>query len=344
MQIGDKIKKLRMKLGITQETLAQEMGVTYQAVSKWENNNTLPDIMILPKLSVFFGVPIDEFFELTRDERMNRIDNMLENERVLSERQFKESLEFLLEQIENDRTDALVFGYLARLYQHRIFSDREKASEYAKQSIELRPEVKDFHYIFQCTDNAVIFDWNAGNRYKIIEFYKSLVKEHPEIERNYLYLMDNLIADMRLDEAKAVLNNYSKLGNKREFHCIVYQGLILRHEGMLKESDECFMRLITEQGDNHYAVFSYADHLAKLGKYEESIPYYEKAFALSPHPKFNDELHALAHIYEILGDYKTAIKTWDRVIKNTTEEFNIFFGEMIDFPEREKIRLQKFLQ
>ena len=44
--------------------LAKAMGVTPQTVSKWENDVTMPDVALLPELSVFFGVTIDELFSL----------------------------------------------------------------------------------------------------------------------------------------------------------------------------------------------------------------------------------------------------------------------------------------
>ena len=62
MELGKKIKQLRLNKGVTQETLANALGVTYQAVSRWENETTMPDISLLPQISVFFGVSIDELF------------------------------------------------------------------------------------------------------------------------------------------------------------------------------------------------------------------------------------------------------------------------------------------
>ncbi len=60
MQLGNKILEYRKKQGITQEELAKEMGVSIGAVSKWENNNSLPDILMLCALADFFGVSTDE--------------------------------------------------------------------------------------------------------------------------------------------------------------------------------------------------------------------------------------------------------------------------------------------
>lgn len=60
MRIGTKILELRKKKGIKQEELAAELGVTAAAVSKWENNYTLPDILMLCALADYFEVTTDE--------------------------------------------------------------------------------------------------------------------------------------------------------------------------------------------------------------------------------------------------------------------------------------------
>ena len=63
MKIGSKIKELRKKRGITQEQFANIIGVSFQAVSKWENEITLPDIAIIPSIAGYFGVTMDELFD-----------------------------------------------------------------------------------------------------------------------------------------------------------------------------------------------------------------------------------------------------------------------------------------
>ena len=58
--LGDRIKFHRKRLGMTQEQLAVRMGVSAQAVSKWENNLSCPDISVLPDLADVFGISVDE--------------------------------------------------------------------------------------------------------------------------------------------------------------------------------------------------------------------------------------------------------------------------------------------
>ena len=63
MTIGKRIAALRKEKGLTQEELAGHMGVSPQAVSKWENDQTCPDISALPKLARLLGVSVDELLE-----------------------------------------------------------------------------------------------------------------------------------------------------------------------------------------------------------------------------------------------------------------------------------------
>ncbi len=59
---GERIAAYRKERGLTQEGLAQRLGVTNQAVSKWESDQCCPDIMLLPALADEFGVSLDELF------------------------------------------------------------------------------------------------------------------------------------------------------------------------------------------------------------------------------------------------------------------------------------------
>lgn len=59
MQISEQIKKLRLAQGISQDILAQHIGVSPQAVSRWETGATAPDISLLPSLAYYFQVSVD---------------------------------------------------------------------------------------------------------------------------------------------------------------------------------------------------------------------------------------------------------------------------------------------
>jgi len=62
VKIGSTIRELRKSKNLTQEQLAEKLGISFQAVSKWENNISLPDITIIPALASVFGVSVDRLF------------------------------------------------------------------------------------------------------------------------------------------------------------------------------------------------------------------------------------------------------------------------------------------
>ncbi len=78
--IGDHIKRLRRQKGITQETLAERMHVSTAAVSKWERNESLPDISMLLPLASYFGVSTDELLGVDAAKTEERIQEIM-NER-----------------------------------------------------------------------------------------------------------------------------------------------------------------------------------------------------------------------------------------------------------------------
>lgn len=84
--IGNRISSLRKEKGITQEEIAEKLGVTPQAVSKWENDISYPDILLLPQIAQMLGVTVDELLSgnseketriLPAEQRKNIDDMML---------------------------------------------------------------------------------------------------------------------------------------------------------------------------------------------------------------------------------------------------------------------------
>jgi len=83
LKLGDKIRELRKRDGRTQENLADALGVTCQAVSRWEQNATFPDMTLIPSIANYFGISIDQLFGYEND-RERRIKAIIEETRYLS--------------------------------------------------------------------------------------------------------------------------------------------------------------------------------------------------------------------------------------------------------------------
>ena len=75
LDLGNKIRQLRHRDGRTQEALAEAIGVTSQAVSRWEANGGYPDMEMIPSIANYFGVSIDELFGYN-NERSKKIDEL----------------------------------------------------------------------------------------------------------------------------------------------------------------------------------------------------------------------------------------------------------------------------
>ena len=73
VKIGDKIKELRRRDGRRQEDLADALGITCQAVSRWESGGSYPDLELIPSIANYFGITIDELFGYEND-RERKID------------------------------------------------------------------------------------------------------------------------------------------------------------------------------------------------------------------------------------------------------------------------------
>ncbi|MBP3667818.1 MAG: helix-turn-helix transcriptional regulator [Clostridia bacterium] len=69
LRIAENIKRLRQESRLTQVQLAERLGVSYQAISRWENETTYPDIELLPAIAALFGVTVDELLGSTPTEQ-----------------------------------------------------------------------------------------------------------------------------------------------------------------------------------------------------------------------------------------------------------------------------------
>ena len=76
IKLGEKIRSLRKQKNISQEVFANYLGVSFQAVSKWENGNTMPDVTMIPAIASFFGVSTDELFDFNLLEIENQVEKI----------------------------------------------------------------------------------------------------------------------------------------------------------------------------------------------------------------------------------------------------------------------------
>lgn len=194
----------------------------------------MPDIQLLPELSVALGVTIDALFSMTDESRMERIDNMIWDERFISEADFKAEEAFLKDKCVEPENKARATLLLAEIYCKRAREYNEMASPLARLALELSPDCKEAHNAVFDAEGGAYLDWDAVNHSRTIDFYKEFIAKHPENRAAYLWMLDLLTADCRCAEAREYLDKMNALG--RDFNSLLYLGIILEKENKRDEA------------------------------------------------------------------------------------------------------------
>lgn len=344
MEMGQKIKQLRLKAGLTQEQLAEQLGVSAQSVSKWENAASMPDISLLPALSGAFGVTIDELFGLTTEQRLLRIENRMDAEAELPGDVFWEYEEYLKGQLAVNGDKRRIYSLLGHLYHHRMESDARKVSHCAREAMRLAPEKKDCQWLLQMAEGQYVWDWNVSQHGRVIDFYKELIandREEPHTPLPYYYLIDNLIADHRTEEARRYLEVCRRLPSFRPFLWEVYQAHIALAEYDEQTADAIIAAAMKQYENNGDFLFEAAQYHAYKCEYVQAITCYEASYASEEQhkPRFTDALQGIAAIYEIMGENKKAAATYDRILDNLKDEWGLTEETAVQEAEQERNRL-----
>lgn len=94
IKMGEFLTELRKEKDLSQTDLAEIIGVTFQAVSKWERGEAIPDISILEKLAIFYNVSIDE---IIKGEASVQLEKVIDKQDIVETNKSKEASGFLLQ-------------------------------------------------------------------------------------------------------------------------------------------------------------------------------------------------------------------------------------------------------
>ncbi|MBR6939522.1 MAG: helix-turn-helix transcriptional regulator, partial [Clostridia bacterium] len=133
LELGKRIRELRRRDGRTQEDLAEAIGVTSQAVSRWEANGGYPDMEMIPSIANYFGITIDELFGVDmakNEEEILEIVDKFDNGKYKGS---DGSLSFMAEAYHKYPSD---FRILVR-YMHSLINDNVDAGDYLKNKKEI---------------------------------------------------------------------------------------------------------------------------------------------------------------------------------------------------------------
>lgn len=337
MNIGKQIRRSRLRANMTQEKLAEHLGVTSQAVSKWETAAGCPDISLLPELSACLGITLDELFDSRADTRLRRLENMIENETRLSDEDFHYAEGGLKELARDEEMRPRAVSLLAELYLHQAEAYKAEAKEMALQALSLE-QTRANHASLSKAAGGCLDDWIAVQHAELIDFYKQHVERFPADYTAYLLLIDNLLADGRLAEAEQFLEKMHKL--KESFHDYVYRARLAAIRYGRGAEQEILEEMLTEYGDNCHAWFSRGNIRAKQGQYREALADFRKAAELEPRPRFIDSYESIARLCTLLNDKAGAVDAYQRIIEILQNDWQFPEGQMIQSYRKKIKRLE----
>ncbi len=212
MDIGKKIKYLRKSKNITQEQLANALSVSFQAVSKWENGISLPDVTTIPVIAAYFNISTDELFDYNSAQTQHEIELIVNEAYKFRESDYVKSRNIILEglirypgneillnnllyvTVENDEVIKIASNLVKTTKQNDIKYDalRFLAYAYKKQgkldeaeaAIEQIPEI----YFTKLTEMAYLFEderkFIAAEKQKWISF-ENLIQMMQKLSEYY---------------------------------------------------------------------------------------------------------------------------------------------------------------
>ena len=311
--IGNKIKELRRSKGMSQKDIADKLGVTSQAVSKWENDGSLPEMTMLPDIASLFGIQIDDLFEYSTEKRYESIEKKLQYGRVMTNMEFENEEAFLIREVEADPTNYHAISLLGDFYGHRAECMYQKSVYYAKRAIDLHPNQKGDINNINNGNHGKRFDWDTANHQELIRYWYKLLKTAPENTRVYFYLLDNLIDDGRIEEAKTVLKeSYQK--NPDELNA--FYEVFIKEKQVGFEAVKAEYEALAKANENSWRIlFAIANVFSYNEYFKEAIPMWQKTFDCMPKPRYTDSFEAMAQCCVRMGDHESAVEYYKKELE-----------------------------
>ena len=280
MKLGETIRALRLENHMTQETLAGQLGVSAQAVSKWEQGVTAPDIFLLPDLAEVFRVTTDQLLGAGRHKTASGYQNY--RHRLLAiyeeggaEQDFQKAAkayEDVLLHGQPDTDDYLMYGYL---YNCRARRDVDMAMRYYEKALEHGKDNRDWSW-FKAHQQVTLLLCGLGRGDQAVERWQEWYRSEPENVQACLSVIWALYHSNRAEEALPYLAQAEQLAPE----------------------DPAVL----------FALGEILGGSRGLGRYREAIPCWDRALALRP--DFADVRFSKAWAYEQLGEYEAAIRTY----------------------------------
>lgn len=269
---SENLRRLRLEKSLTQEQLAEMLGVSAQSVSRWECGNTLPDVLLLPEIAKIYSVTVDDLYReevkaypsyaqrlLAVYEASGRTEDFLAAEQ-----------EFLRMQPEDvTADDKRAWGVLYHYMMKHCASEAERKLEEAMKTADAPQWVRN-----SAAQQKIALLCDRGQGAVEAARYDWELERNPSDPQKWL-----------LGAAA-----HHMAGNQN-------RALEVARAGLARFA-------------NHGALYVYTgDICMALKRYEEAFAAWEKALEIDP--DFFDAIYSMAFCYEELGQYEKAASVWE---------------------------------
>ena len=270
------LRRLRLEKNLTQEQLANQLGVSVQSVSRWECGNTLPDVMLLPVIARIYGVTVDDLYRDDARGYPNYAQRLLAvYEASARTEDFLAAEQEFARMPANDMTadDLRAWGVL---YHYMMKHSAIQAQRKLEQAM-LHPDA---------TDQV----WTSAAQQKIVLLCDQ-GKGREEAQR-----YDRELAANPGDYRRWLLCTAAY-----EFAGAYEQALEVALKGM-----ECF--------PEKASLYIHAGDICRsLRRYEDAFVYWNKALELDS--SYLDAMYSMGFCYEDLGQYQQAHDVWTELVR-----------------------------
>ncbi len=191
--IGENIKRLRRERELTQEEAAAHLGISFQAISKWERGDGYPDITMLPALANYFGVSVDELIGMNKIEKSKKYDDInalwTENNKNGLHRN---NVALMRKSLKTFPNDALLLVQLSTSLE-KLEGTEEERAKYLRESIAVQEQILRYGEDPEI-QSATLFNicfayWKSGERDKALEQAGKLPNLYKARENALVYFL-----------------------------------------------------------------------------------------------------------------------------------------------------------
>lgn len=301
--LSENIKRLRHEKDLTQETLAEFLGVTFQSVSNWERGESYPDITMLPEIAVFFKVSLEELLGVNRAEDEKEILKELESYDNLTDKDLKwEIIYNLKKKFPND------FRILLR-YMTCLVHFKENTPENIAKIIAIYENIQQ-----NCSNDKI----RISAKRHLAELYRGLSEKDG--------------SDITFEDCEKIIKEMPRMRDGQEMFCFYYpENYPSRDEIIMNTLEEQFLLLDTVCSHYfHYNGFFYDRNFSDewvLSAFKTEIDFLNFVYDDGNYGKmWRTVIYNYGHLgvrYFKLGDTANALKNFRKMC-----EFAIKFDNM----------------